>query len=45
MAILNNLVIRLALSQGERNLAKALRRFDAKPEEALQLICSAPSTL
>ncbi len=45
MAIFNNLVIRLALSHGERNLAKALRRFDAKPEEALQLICSAPSTL
>ncbi len=45
MAILNNLVIRLALSHGERNLAKALRRFDAKPEEALQLICSTPATL
>lgn len=45
MAILNNLVIRLALLYGECNLAKVLRRFDAKPEEAFQRICAAPLTL
>lgn len=45
MAILNNLVIRLALSLGERNLAKVLRRFDAYPDQALQRICSASATL
>lgn len=45
MAILNNLVIRLALDRGKGNLAKALRRFDAKPAEALQRICAHPSTL
>jgi len=45
LAILNNLVIRLSLLHGERNLAKALRRFDAKPEEAFKRICSAPATL
>jgi len=45
MAILNNLVIHLALDHGKGNLAKALRRFDAKPAEALKLICAHPSTL
>lgn len=45
MAILNNLVIHLALDRGKGNLAKALRRFDAKPAEALQRICANPSTL
>lgn len=45
MAILNNLVIRLGLLHGEHNLAKVLRRFDAKPLEAFQRICAAPLTL
>jgi predicted transposase YbfD/YdcC len=45
MAILNNLVIHLALDHGQGNLAKALRRFDAKPDEALKRICAHPSTL
>lgn len=45
MAILNNLVIRLALNQGKGNLPKALRAFDAKPATALHKICSHPSTL
>jgi len=45
MAILNNLVIHLALEDGMGNLAKALRRFDAKPDEALKRICAHPSTL
>jgi predicted transposase YbfD/YdcC len=45
MAILNNLVIHLALEHGKGNLAKALRRFDAKPDEALKRICAHPSTL
>ncbi len=45
MAILNNLVIRLALSHGERNLAKVLRSFDANPELALHRICSASATV
>ncbi len=45
MAILNNLVIHLALEDGKGNLAKALRRFDAKPDEALKRICAHPSTL
>jgi predicted transposase YbfD/YdcC len=44
-AILNNLVIHLALHQGKGNLAQALRKFDAKPAEALKRICSHPSTL
>lgn len=42
MAILNNLVIGLCLSQGFRNLAHARRRFSARPQEALQLILTAP---
>ncbi len=45
MAILNNLVIHLALAHGKGNLAQALRRFDAKPAEALSRICAHPSTL
>lgn len=44
-AILNNLVIHLALDHGQGNLAKALRRFDAKPADALRRICAHPSTL
>lgn len=44
-ALLNNLVIHLALEHGKGNLAQALRKFDAKPAEALQRICSHPSTL
>jgi predicted transposase YbfD/YdcC len=44
-AILNNLVIHLALDHGKGNLAKALRRFDAQPAEALRRICAHPSTL
>ena len=42
MAILNNLVIGLCLSQGFNNLAQARRRFCARPQEALQLILTAP---
>lgn len=45
MAILNNLVIHLALDHGKGNLAKALRRFNAKPADALKLICAHPATL
>jgi predicted transposase YbfD/YdcC len=41
MAILNNLVIGLCLSQGYHNLAQARRRFCARPLEALQLILTA----
>lgn len=45
MAILNNLVICLALNLGKGNLPKALRFFDARPSAALQKICAHPSTL
>ena len=41
MAILNNLVIGLCIHNGFENLAKARRLFDAKVEQALQLIFSA----
>jgi len=41
MAILNNLVIGLCLSQGFHNTAFARRRFSARPHEALQLILTA----
>ena len=41
MAILNNLVIGLCIHNGFENLAKARRLFDAKIEQALQLIFSA----
>lgn len=38
MAIINNLVIGLILRQGLRNVAKARRRYDAYPLEALNLL-------
>jgi len=38
MAIINNLAIGLCLRNGHDNLAKARRRFSAKPAEALKLI-------
>jgi predicted transposase YbfD/YdcC len=41
MAIINNLVIGLCLRHGHTNLAKARRRFSAKPAEAFQLILQA----
>lgn len=41
MAIINNLVIGLCLQHGHTNLAKARRRFSAKPAEAFQLILQA----
>jgi predicted transposase YbfD/YdcC len=40
MAILNNIVIGLALQHGFRNLAKARRLFNAQPVQALNLILS-----
>jgi predicted transposase YbfD/YdcC len=41
MATLNNVVIGLCLRNGYQNLAKARRLFEAKPDLALNLICSA----
>lgn len=41
IAILNNLVIGLCLSQGFQNLAQAQRRFSARLQEALRLILTA----
>lgn len=41
LAILNNLVISLCLSNGMKNVAKARRLFAAKPHRALQLVCMA----
>lgn len=41
LAIINNLVIALSLSNGYRNVAQARRIFDAKPEKALELIAFA----
>lgn len=41
MAILNNLVIGLCLSNGLTNLASARRYFDAHPKAALQVLVSA----
>jgi predicted transposase YbfD/YdcC len=38
LAILNNLVIALSVSNGYKNLPRARRLFDANPEKALQLI-------
>jgi predicted transposase YbfD/YdcC len=38
LAIVNNLVIALSLSNGRKNVAQARRLFDAKPEKALELI-------
>lgn len=43
LATLNNLVIGLVLRQGERNLARMRRRFNAFPNEALQLVLTAPA--
>lgn len=43
LATLNNLLIGLVLRRGERNLAHMRRRFNAFPQEALQLILAAPS--
>jgi len=44
MAILNNLVVGLAIQSGFHNLAKARRFFSAKPKQALNLILSAQSS-
>jgi predicted transposase YbfD/YdcC len=41
LAILNNLVIALSLSDGHKNLPKARRLFDAQPAKALQRILRA----
>jgi len=41
MAILNNALIGLCLQNGYRNLAQARRLFNARPQLALQLLCSA----
>jgi len=41
MAIINNLVIGLCIRNGHNNLAKARRRFSAKPVEALNLVLQA----
>ncbi len=43
MAILNNAIIGLCLQNGYRNLAQARRLFNARPELALNLLCSAKS--
>jgi predicted transposase YbfD/YdcC len=43
MAILNNAVIGLCLQNGYLNLAQARRRFNASPNLALNLLCSAKS--
>jgi hypothetical protein len=43
MAILNNLVIGLCLSNGFSNLASARRYFDAHPKAALDMLVSAHS--
>jgi predicted transposase YbfD/YdcC len=42
LAILNNLVIALVLRSGRRNLARARRRFNAFPQDALRLVLTAP---
>ena len=44
MAILNNLVIGLCLSNGLTNLPSARRYFDAHPKAALQVLISAHFT-
>ncbi len=41
IAILNNLVLALALSNGHNNLPRARRLFDAHPDQALSLILRA----
>lgn len=38
MAIINNIVLGLCIRNGHNNLARARRRFSAKPAEALKLI-------
>ena len=43
MAILNNAIIGLCLRNGHHNLAQARRLFDARPELALDLLCSTKS--
>jgi len=43
MAILNNLVVSLCLQAGLKNLAKARRLFNAKPNLALKLITASES--
>jgi len=43
MAIFNNVVIGLCLQNGYQNLAQACRWFNARPELALHLLCSAKS--
>jgi len=43
MAIINNLVIGLCIRNGHNNLAKARRRFSAKPADALKLILNCPT--
>jgi len=43
MAILNNLVIGLYLSNGFPNLASARRYFDAHPKAALDMLVSTDS--
>jgi predicted transposase YbfD/YdcC len=43
LATLNNLVIGLVLRRGERNLARMRRRFNAYPNEAMQLVLTAPA--
>ena len=41
LVIINNLVISICLSMGLKNMAKARRLLDAKPDLALQLVCRA----
>jgi hypothetical protein len=41
LAVINNLVIAICLSNGHRNLARARRLFDAKPKIALEAILHA----
>ena len=43
LATLNNLVIGLVLRRGEHNLPRMRRRFNAFPQEALQLVLAAPA--
>lgn len=43
LAILNNLVVALLLRLRQRNLPAARRRFNAFPNEAMQLILTAPA--
>jgi predicted transposase YbfD/YdcC len=43
LATINNLVIGLSLRRGKRNLPRLRRRFNAFPNEALQLLLSAPA--